>query len=167
MNISLIGMMGSGKTTIAKLLANNLNGYECVDTDDEIVKSSGMSINEIFSWYSESYFRELETKILKKILIGNKLVVSTGGGIIKSWENISLLKKFSTVFYLKASPEVLFERIKYDDSRPLLHNSDMKQKIEELLLERETFYKQAHFTIDTNYKNPDIIVKEILRKYNG
>ncbi len=164
MNISLIGMMGSGKSTIGKLLAQKLKNYNLIDTDEKIIQAEDCTINDIFAEKGELYFREIESKILTSILKNDNQIISTGGGIIKKEENIKVLKENSTVVYLQADADVLFERVKNNKDRPLLNVDDMKTKIETLLNERKTQYEKAHLTIDTNNKNTDIIVNEIVEQ---
>ena len=167
MNIALIGMMGSGKSTIAKLLANRLKDFSFVDTDEEIIKSQKISINEIFEKYGEKTFRTIETEQLKEILKKDNQVIATGGGIVISEDNLNNLLNSSVLIYLKAEPEELYKRVKNNKERPLLNDCNIKEKIINLLGQREEKYKKAHFTIDTTNKTPDIIVKEILEKIYG
>ena len=167
MNISLIGMMGSGKTTIAKLLVEKLNSFSLVDTDSIIVETENTTINEIFSLKGEDYFRSVESTVLGDVLSSDNQVISTGGGIVKKEQNISLLKEKSIVVYLEASSNVLFERVKNNDERPLLNVSDMKNKIEMLLNERISLYEKAHITVNTENKTPDVIVNEIIEKLDN
>ena len=164
MNISLIGMMGSGKTTISKLLVQTLSDFDFVDTDELIVKSENMSINDIFDLKGENYFREVESRILASVLSCDNQIISTGGGIVKSSENLSLLKEKSKVFYLKANVEILYDRVKNNTERPLLNNTDMLKKLDALLKERKEMYEKAHFVIDTDDKTSDIVVQEIIEK---
>ena len=132
MNISLVGMMGSGKTTIGELLANELS-FDFVDTDSEIVKLANKSINDIFSQQGESSFREIETSVLEKIISNDNQVISTGGGIIKSDKNISLLLSNSIVVYLYADCITLYERVKNDTQRPLLKVDNLQEKVKSLI----------------------------------
>lgn len=162
MNISLIGMMGSGKTTIAKLIAKKSGIYTFVDTDDLIVNSIGMSINDIFRTKGEFEFRKIESDILTSVLEKDNQVISTGGGIIKSDANVSVLSEKSIVFYLKADADTLYNRIKNNKDRPLLNSGDMYNKIRMLLDERSDKYMQARYVIDTINKEPDEIAEEIL-----
>lgn len=164
MNISLIGMMGSGKTTVAELLTKKLKGFTFTDTDSLIVLKENQSVNTIFKIKGEEYFRKVESEILEAVLKKDKQIISTGGGIVKNAENIKLLKERSTVFYLKASYDTLYERVKNNKERPLLNVDDMKEKIISLLNEREQYYNQAQYTIITDNKTPDIIVDEILKE---
>ncbi len=166
MNISLIGMMGSGKTTIARILSKNLPGFVFIDTDSLIITNEKRTINEIFEKNGENYFRKIESEILKNVLKNDNQIISTGGGIIKSVDNLRLLKENSVVFYLKASPDTLYERVKNNKERPLLNVEAMREKIIILLDERENFYQKAHHIIITDNKTPDIIVNEILKEIN-
>lgn len=164
MNISLIGMMGSGKTTIAKKLALLMPDFTLVDIDSLIVKSENCSINEIFEKQGESAFRKIESKLLNQVLNCDNQIISTGGGVIKSDENISVLKQNSITFYLKADEDTLFERVKNNKERPLLNDCDMQERIKLLLAERKSQYEKAHITIDTTSKTPDIIANEIVEE---
>ena len=165
MNISLIGMMGSGKTTVGEKLARKLN-FAFIDTDSLIVDSEKTSINEIFSVKGEEYFRLIETSILSKTLDVDNQVISTGGGIVKNEKNIELLKEKSLVFYLEASSETHYERVKNSKERPLLNTPDIKEKIINLLDERKINYKKADYVVNTEKKSPDNIVEEIIGKIN-
>ena len=162
MIISLIGMMGCGKSTIAKLLSDRLC-FQLLDTDSLIVNRENQSINEIFQNKGEGYFRHLESEILTEVLAVDNSVISTGGGIVKSEANILLLKEKSIVFYLKADENVLYERVKANNERPLLHTDDIFSKIKILLSERKEKYELAHYVIDAN-QEPNKIVDEIIEK---
>ena len=162
MIISLIGMMGCGKSTIAKLLSDRLC-FQLLDTDSLIVNRENQSINEIFQNKGEWYFRHLESEILTEVLAVDNSVISTGGGIVKSEANILLLKEKSIVFYLKADENVLYERLKNNRERPLLNTEDMFLKIKTLLFERNEKYELAHYVIDAN-QEPNKIVDEIIEK---
>ena len=167
MNISLIGMPGSGKTTIALVLKKALPSYSFIDTDELIVKKENSSINNIFEKKGEKYFREIETKVLEDALSKDNQIISTGGGIILSDKNIELLREKSCVFYLKAKKETLFERVKNNLERPLLNTENLKEKLNKLYIERAQRYEKAHYILDTDNKTPDIIVKEILKVLDG
>lgn len=151
--IFLIGFMGSGKSTLGKNLAEMLN-YEFIDSDLWIEKEQGMSIDSIFSSKGEAFFRELELKFIENLNLFNPTIIATGGGLPCFNGNIEKMKEIGTVIYLKVSPEIIVERIKFDDRRPLLNKKDHHEKIDFIqnkLKVRNVFYLQAHFTIDANH----------------
>ncbi|MFH0703143.1 MAG: shikimate kinase [bacterium] len=165
-NIILIGLMGCGKTTIGRLIAEKLN-KKFVDTDELIEKEMQKNINEIFKLYGENFFRELESKIIKKITLEINQVISTGGGIVEIPENIECLKQNSMIFYLYAPVEELFRRIKNENNRPLLKNDNPLETLEKLLNKRERFYNRANIKINTVNKEFDKIISEIIREYEN
>lgn len=164
-NIVLVGMMGSGKTTVANLLKERLRGFELVDIDSIITALEGRSINEIFEKDGELYFREIEKNIIKEFSSMFNQIISTGGGACKDKTNLFNLKRNSIIFYLSASAEDLYNRVKNDTSRPLLQTDNPESVMENLLKERETNYKLADFEIETAKKSFDTIVEEIREKY--
>ena len=162
MNISIIGMMGAGKTTVGKLLVEKLSGFSLIDTDDLIIKRENKTINEIFNENGEEYFRKVETDIIREIFINDNQIISTGGGIICSDENLEILKGNSLVFYLKANDTTLFERVKNNKERPLLNVDKIHEKIISLLEQRKTNYEKAHFIIETDNKSTNEVVNSII-----
>lgn len=161
-NISFIGLMGSGKSTLGAALAQKL-GLEFVDIDTEIEAKTGLQISEIFAQKGEGFFREVESQILKEFAEKSGQVISTGGGAVQKEENLRILKENSTVIYLKTSPEVLFERVKTNTSRPLLQNAKPLETLCELLEKREPNYKKADIIVATDGKTVDEIVNEIIK----
>ena len=159
--IALIGMPGSGKTTTGKLLAKNLN-IDFYDTDS-IFENNFYSINDFFKKVGEEKFRLEEEKILKKITQKEKFIISTGGGIILKETNRNLLFN-SDMFtvYLKTSPEELYKRTQFDNSRPLLSGSNDKlANLNTLLNNRKMYYNKANLTIITDNKTIEDVAKEI------
>lgn len=155
-NIVLIGLMGAGKSTVGKALAKVL-GCDFVDIDEEIVKQENMSINDIFAQKSETYFRELETQVIKKFAGQKNAVISLGGGAFEKEINREVLLNSGKVFYLQANIDTLYERIKTDSSRPLLKCDNPRGKLNELLKKREANYIKAHYVIDTNKPLEEIL----------
>ncbi|MBR3889000.1 shikimate kinase [bacterium] len=160
-NIVLVGLMGAGKSTIGKALAEK-TGFKFIDIDEEIVVREKMSINEIFETKSETYFREVETQVLQEFSEKENLIISTGGGAFEKKVNRELLLTSCKVVYLQADVNTLFERIKNDTSRPLLKCENPRGKLEELLAKREKNYLKAHHKINTVDKSVDEIVEEII-----
>ena len=146
--IALIGMMGSGKSTISKLLSQKLK-YGLFELDEIFEKEEKIKIKDFFAKYGEENFRKKETQILKKSLQFDNFVVSCGGGIILSQENRNILFENSEVItiYLKTSPETIFERIKDDKTRPLLLVENPKKEIEKILNQREKHYNRLSYEL--------------------
>jgi len=160
-NIVLTGLMGSGKTSVGKRLADILQ-YDFWDTDDIIEQETGISINEIFSKYGEIWFREYENKISRKLSEVEKTVISTGGGFVLNPDNIENLRKNSIIVNLRTRAETLWNRLKTKTDRPLLKVSNPLNKLKELINERERFYNNADYIIDTDDLSVDEVVEEIL-----
>lgn len=165
-NIILVGMMGAGKTTIGKELLNVLKDYTLIDMDSEIENREKMKISEIFKKYGEKHFRELETNLLKELSKNQNQIISTGGGVFEKEENRNILKETGTVFYLKASAEKLFDRIKSQTHRPLLQQGFGIEKVKSILDNREANYSKADIIIDTENMLPQNIVKRIVEEGN-
>lgn len=162
-NIGFIGMMGSGKTTIAKELSRILKDYVLVDIDAEIEKGSGKKISEIFLRFGEVRFRTLESEKIRKFMAGKKQIISFGGGAFEDEMNRKIILENCLTIYLKASAQEIFNRIKAETHRPLLSKNFSIERIEEILKKRETNYEKADVVIDTSDKSPYDIVVEILK----
>ena len=150
-NIVLIGFMGSGKSTVGRELHQRL-GYPLIDMDQMIEESEGKKITEIFKEDGEQAFRDLETQQLEEIgkETDQRHIISTGGGVIINEGNRELLKKLGYVVWLQAPEEVIYERTSRNQDRPLLNDSDARERISKLLAEREAWYREsAHLTLDT------------------
>lgn len=143
-NIILVGYMGCGKTTVGKNVAKNKE-FTFVDTDEMIEEQQGKKISEIFAEQGEAAFRDMETEYLKQLISENQenLVISTGGGMAVREENRKLLAQLGSVIYLKASPEVIYERVKTDTTRPLLQCEDPLQRIKDMMAVRGPIYEST------------------------
>lgn len=139
-NIALIGFMGSGKTTIGKILAKYLD-MKFIDIDKMISAREKKSIPEIFEEKGEQYFRKLEREIVLEESLNNNIVIATGGGVIIDNENIKNLKETSFIVYLDCTIECIYERVKNSKNRPLLNVENMFETIQELHKKRELLYK--------------------------
>ncbi|MCR4902608.1 MAG: shikimate dehydrogenase [Butyrivibrio sp.] len=165
-NVVLVGYMGCGKSTVSKELSQRLSA-KCLDTDAMIVSMQGRSINDIFEDEGENAFRDMETSLVRNLSssTGPRTVLSVGGGLPIRSENRRFLRQFGDVVYLKATPETVYDRIKDDDSRPLLKCSDVLGKIKSMQLERDEFYTDAaNICVDTDNKTPSQIAEEIIGK---
>ena len=162
-NIVLVGFMGSGKTTIGKLLAKSL-GFRFIDTDEEIEKAEGISIAQIFEKKGEGYFRELESNFITNFSL-SKCIIATGGGMPCHEDNMLKLKVLGTVLFINTPYDSIIERIKLNqDSRPLLklRLRNEKDELLSLFLNRQQIYKSADKEI-LGDNNPISIVEEILK----
>ncbi|MGB4665110.1 MAG: shikimate kinase, partial [Bacteroidales bacterium] len=164
--IALIGMSGSGKTTVGKLLAKKIN-YEFVDIDNQIEKKENKSISQIFADEGEEFFRQLETNMLNELINNDKLVISTGGGIIKNEKNRKFLKNNFFNIFLNVSIDEALERLQQNENRPLLLGN-IKDKWQILYDERLLLYYQtADYIVNADKNNVDLIyedIKEIIKK---
>ena len=159
LKICIIGMPGSGKSTIGRILSKKLN-YKFFDTDENIEDETKTKIKDIFAHEGEAHFRELETRVLSKLIKINKVVISTGGGIILKNKNI-LNKCFN--IYLQCDEDTLIERASRNKERPLLL-IDVKKNIKNLFNERKDIYNElADLKINTKSEIPKTIT-EILNK---
>ena len=158
-NIILIGFMGAGKTTVGVELAK-LKKMNFIDTDSYIEAKEGMKISDIFEEKGEEYFRTLENRTIKELKEHyHNTVFSTGGGLPVREENAKLLKELGQVVYLKASGDTIYDRIKDSNNRPLLRVDNPRERIDELLSQRESKYKKcADITIITDGKSVDDII---------
>lgn len=160
MNIVLCGMMGSGKTTVARILSYNL-GREFVDTDEVIEKRYG-SISEIFGRYGEERFRDEESTVVREVAtIYKNAVISLGGGCVLRAVNVENLRKTGKIVYLCAQPQTLIARLREDCTRPLL-SGDTEGKINSILASRKALYEgAADFIVQTDDKTPEEIAQII------
>ncbi len=158
--IVLTGMMGSGKTTIGKLLSKKFN-LEFADIDSYIESKEKTTITKIFQTNGEKYFRELEAKTIKKIFKHENQIISLGGGAFENTKTREFLNKNALTVYLKTTPEIIFDRIQNDTTRPLLCGNMSIEKIKEIIKLREKNYESAHFTISTDNKTSEEIIEEI------
>lgn len=164
-NIVLIGYMGSGKTTIGKEISEKY-GYDFLDTDSYIEEKEGMSISDIFEKKGEAYFRDLETKVLEELSYElSHTVLSTGGGMPLREQNAMLLREIGKVYYLEASADTIYERVKQDTKRPLLKVDDPYKRIHEMIDLRDPLYnKAADCVLKTDNYSVEKICEEIISK---
>lgn len=161
-SIFLIGMMGAGKTTIGRLLAQAL-GYEFVDTDRELEARSGVLIATIFSIEGEDGFRRREAALLDELSQRRGIVLATGGGAVLSAETRQRLKERGLVVYLRATGDEIHRRTRNDRSRPLLQTADPRRRIDELLQQRQPLYEEAaHVVLQSAAANPKRLVRRML-----
>ena len=154
-NVVLIGFMGTGKTSIGKIVACTL-GFKFVDTDALIVKRAKKAINRIFAEDGEGVFREHETAVLRGLVGKGKMVISTGGGIVLRAENRALLKQIGYTVCLAAKPATICERVAGNRDRPLLNTKNPTETITLMMAERKALYESAcDLMIDTDELSQD------------
>ena len=165
-SLYLVGMMGSGKTSTGRPLAEQL-GYGFVDADAVIEQASGCSIPEIFERDGEAGFRKLESQVLSAISQRHSLVVATGGGVVTQQENWGLLHS-GIVIWLDVVPEQLMERLRSDNTvRPLLQTADPDAALNALLEQRRPLYAEADLTVVINEETPETVAGGILQLLPG
>lgn len=160
-NLYLIGMMGVGKTTIGRILAEQLQ-YESFDTDEFIEQATGQAISTIFAESGEDIFRQLETATLSQVCARTHKVISTGAGIVLKPKNWSYLKH-GVIVWLDVPIEQLVNRLRHDTSRPLLQNENLSEKLGALLNNRRSLYAQADIRITAaSGENPMQIANRVV-----
>ena len=165
-NICLIGLMGSGKSIIGKLLAQELR-LRHYDSDKLIEKKLHKSINQIFSDHGESYFRNIEEDVVLSLLDKKNCVISLGGGSILSGLTRKSLVINSFTIYLKVDIEILYERLKKSNKRPLINNENIKEKLIHLAQDRNKYYRKANLIINNSKNTEEVLntIKVQLQKY--
>ena len=160
-NIFIIGSMGSGKTSIGKILEKK-NNLSFLDTDHEIIRSCGYSIPDIFKEFGEEHFRNLETEQLRKMKALENHVISTGGGIILKNDNRKLMKELGIIIFLDINISSQVDRVKNRKNRPLLNDQNLKDNLLSLKKIRDPIYKKiSNYIIDVSGKERDQIINEI------
>jgi shikimate kinase len=157
----LVGMMGAGKTSVGKRLANVL-GVPFRDADAEIELAAACSINEIFERFGEPAFRAGERKVIARLLNEPPHVLATGGGAFMDPETRARIRETAISIWLKANVDLLLERVTRKDTRPLLRNTDNRVALERLLEDRQPVYAQADIIVESDDGPHEAVVKRIL-----
>jgi shikimate kinase len=160
-SVVLVGMMGAGKTSVGRRLANLLH-LRFLDADAEIEKAANLTISEIFEQYGEAYFREGEERVIARLLTEGPAVLATGGGAFVSEETRARCHESGVSVWLKADVPVLLERVRKKGNRPLLAQSDPDEVMHRLLTEREPIYSQADITVASREGPHQGVVAEII-----
>jgi shikimate kinase len=163
-NLALIGFMGTGKSSVGRLIADQLR-FEFLDTDDLIESRSGKKISEIFAQNGEPGFRELECQLVEELASRTRTVISTGGGLPVNPANLISLKQHALTVCLWASPEKILERVRDQSHRPLLHDPDPLAKIRSLLAAREPCYKQADVLINSEFRSIREVAQQVILQF--
>ncbi|MGW9330296.1 shikimate kinase [Bosea sp. NPDC055594] len=161
-SVVLVGMMGSGKSSVGKRLATRL-GLPFVDADTEIETAAGMSIPDIFAQRGETEFRDGERRVIARILATRSpLVLATGGGAYMNADTRARIAEFGISVWLKADVDVLMRRVRKRSNRPLLRTADPEGTMRRLLAEREPVYSQADITVISSDDPHEIVVEAAL-----
>lgn len=165
-NVFLVGMMGAGKTTVGKLLAQQL-GKTFVDSDEEIQQRTGVTIQHIFDVEGEAGFRQRETSVILELVSRNDIVLATGGGAVLSEQNRNALRCNGVVVYLRSSLQDLWRRTRHDRSRPLLRTPDPRATLKTLYEQRDSLYEQvADLVIPTGKQSVQNLVEQLQQELN-
>lgn len=159
--IALVGMMGSGKTTLGRKLAKKL-GRRFIDSDHEIEARLGVTIAEVFERSGEAWFREYECRVIGELVERPDLVLATGGGAVTYAPTRAALQEHATTVWLKISGEALWERLRGDTKRPLLQTPDPRARLLDLLEARAPFYAEAALTLDIEGHSVGSALKELV-----
>ena len=163
-NMTLIGLMGSGKSIIGKELSTYY-GIKLYDSDNEIEKKVGQKISDIFKNKGETYFRVIEEKVCLDLLEKENCIISLGGGSITSIKTRNKIEKNSFSIYLKVDVDILVKRLSNSIKRPLLKNKDKKNKLNEIYKERKKYYNDANLIIENNF-NKKYVLENIKKSIN-
>ena len=160
-SIVLVGLMGVGKSTVGRRLAQRL-ALAFVDADHEIEAAAGLTISEIFAHYGEAYFRDGERRVIARLVDGTPKVIATGGGAFVNEQTRALVLRQALVIWLDAEIEVLVDRVRRRDTRPLLRDRDPGAVLRELAAVRNPLYALAHLRIASQHAPHEATVKAIL-----
>ena len=163
-NLALIGFMGTGKSSVGRMVADHLH-FTYLDTDDVLVSRAGKSITEIFTQEGEAAFRKKESALVLELAARTRTVISTGGGLPVNPENLASLKTHALVVCLWASPEKIWERVRGQNHRPLLNAPDALTKLRALLAAREPFYRQADVLVNTEMRSIREVANQVMHQF--
>src|SRR5437016_4258815 len=163
-NLALIGFMGTGKSSVGRLVADALH-FTFLDTDHVIEARAGKTIREIFEQEGEPAFREWERRIVEELTRRKTTVISTGGGLPANSANLASLKSHALVVCLWASPEKILERVGDQSHRPLLNEPDPLANIRRLLAEREPYYRQADVLVNTDLRPLREVAGQVIHQF--
>ena len=160
----LIGFMGSGKSTVSRHMSHAL-GIPKIEMDDLLAERAGKSITQIFAEDGEEVFRRMETALLREIGAGEPALVSCGGGVVLRPENVEIMKATGTILMLSATPQTIFQRVRYSTKRPILNGNMNVEFIAELMAKRDPAYRAAaDVTVSIDGKTSDVVARELVER---
>ncbi|MBS0271495.1 MAG: shikimate kinase [Proteobacteria bacterium] len=157
----LVGMMGAGKSSIGWRIAQKL-GVPFHDSDQEVERAAGCSVADIFETWGEKAFRDAERRVIKRLLNSQVQVISTGDGAFVEAESRELIKENAISLWLRADPEILYERVIRRDTRPLLFDGDARQILEEMIERRYPIYAKADLIVESNDDAHEATVERVM-----
>jgi shikimate kinase len=160
--IVLVGLMGVGKSTVGRRLATRLS-LPFVDADNAIESAAGMTVAEIFERFGEPYFRDGERRVIGRLMDGTAKVIATGGGAFINPETRALILDQATAIWLNAHPDILAERVRRRDTRPLLRGRDPRKVLTDLAAQRDPYYAMAHIHVSSQRGPHEATVEAILK----
>lgn len=163
-NLALVGFMGSGKSTVGRMVARQL-GMTFADTDDVVEGTARRRISEIFATEGEAVFRQWERRALEELVAGSGQVIATGGGLVCQPGNMELLKGGALVVCLWASVDTIWERVRHQTHRPLLQVADPKAEIARLLTVREPYYRAADVLVNSGLRSLREVAVQVAHHY--
>ena len=163
-NLALIGFMGTGKSSVGRLVADALH-FTFLDTDHVMESRAGKTVREIFEEEGEPVFRELERGVVEELTRRKKTVIATGGGLPANEANMTSLKRHALVVCLWASPEKIYERVRSQSHRPLLNEPEPLEQIRRLLAEREPYYRQADVLVNTELRPLREVAGQVIHQF--
>jgi shikimate kinase len=161
--VMLVGLMGVGKTTIGKRLANRLQ-LDFVDADHEIEVAAGHSISEIFERFGEAHFRDGERRVISRLIEGRPRIIATGGGAFMNNETRALMQENAVTVWIDANIKTLAERVARKDNRPLLAGKNAFDVLSDLAKIRNPIYAEAHIHVTSSHTPHDMMVDQIIEK---
>lgn len=163
-NIVLFGFMGTGKSTVGRILAQRL-GMKFVDMDTVIEQRTGKSIPEIFAERGEYYFRRLERELVRELAGQEGSVIAAGGGVVLNPDNVADLGRHGLLVCLRARPETILRRVESESHRPLLERGDKAARIRQILEERRPLYDALPWQVDTDNLSPEEVAERVMAIY--
>ncbi len=159
--IVMVGMMGAGKSSVGRRLANRL-GMSFSDADTEIEQAANQTIPDIFEQHGEAYFRDGERRVIQRLLDGRQKVIATGGGAFIQDETRALIQEQAISVWLKADRDLLLQRVRRRGNRPLLNNGDMAETLDRLITDRYPIYAEADVHVQSRDVAHDVVIDDIL-----
>lgn len=163
-NLALVGFMGTGKSTVGHAVAHQL-GFDFLDTDRLVEGRAGKTIAEIFARDGETLFRELERQVVEDLAQRDRTVIATGGGLGANLDHLASLKRHALVVCLWTTADVIWERVRHQTHRPLLQVPNPQARIQELLTQREPFYRHADVLVNTGPRQLRDVIQHVLREF--